>query len=188
LPDTEPKELGERRPDPTQGKRNDLHEVAVAIVKDKKRIREVANDFPCQFIKYHRGMKELRSLQIQPRNEAPEITVLWGKTGTGKSRKAREMLESPYIWCPSQKQWFDGYDGEDEAIFEEFRGQIPWDEFLNITDRYNCRVQVKGGFTEFRATKIVFTSPCPPEEWYGEKEGDSFDQLKRRITKIIELE
>lgn len=188
LENTEPKEFGERRPDPEQGKRNDLDVVAKAIT-GKKRIREIANEFPIQYIKFHRGIEKLRSLQIEPRKKQPEVTVLWGSSGVGKSRRARELLPNAYIWAPQQLKWFDGYDGEDECIFEEYRGQLPFGFILSLLDRYDCRVEVKGGTTQFRATKIVITSPLHPQEWYHLEDDryDNINQLLRRITKIERL-
>ncbi|AXH74306.1 MAG: putative viral replication protein [Circoviridae sp.] len=187
LPGCEPKEFGERKEDSQQGERNDLKQVADMIL-NKKRVREVANEFPCEYIKFHRGIEKLRAFQIEPRNSPCEVTVLVGPTGVGKSRKARELLkDNPYIWGPEQKQWFDGYDGEDECIFEEFRGQLPFGMILRILDRYDCRVEVKGGCTQFRATKIVITSPVKPEEWYANMGNDKIDQLLRRINSITQL-
>jgi len=187
LSDTEPKEFGERRPDPAQGKRTDLDDVAKAIIA-KKRVREVALEFPIQYIKYHRGIEKLRAFQIDKRTKAPEVTVFVGKTGTGKSRKARELLPNAYVWGPEQGKWFDAYDGEDEVIFEEFRGQLTFGMILRLTDRYDCLVEVKGSSVQFRATKIAFTTPIHPTEWYKNLgEHDLQEQLDRRITKIVEL-
>jgi len=188
LEDTTFTEQGVRKDDAEQGKRNDLLNVA-NMIKDKKRVREVALEYPVEYIKYHRGIEKLRLFQIEPRNETCDITVLYGGTGVGKSRKARELCPDAYVWGPEQGKWFDAYDGEDECIFEEFRGQLPFGMLLRLLDRYDCRVEVKGGSIQFRATKIIITSPIHPKEWYKtfENDSDKIDQLIRRITKIEEL-
>jgi len=181
-------EQGVRQDDDKQGQRNDLQNVA-DMIQDKKRVRAVAFAHPVEYIKYHKGIEKLRLFQIEPRNEACEITVLYGGTGVGKSRKARELLPDAYIWGPEQGKWFDAYDGEDECIFEEFRGQLPFGMLLRLLDRYDCRVEVKGGTIQFRATKIILTSPIHPKEWYKnfENDHDKIDQLLRRITTIEHL-
>jgi len=174
-----------------QGKRNDLSP-ACEMIKEGKRLRDVAVDHPEVFVKYHKGLIALQSILIQPRDAVPEVTVLYGSTGTGKSKEARELLgDTKYVWHPQQSQWFDGYAGEKEVIFEEFRGQLPFGMLLSLLDRYDCKVQYKGGMCEFAATKIVLTSPIHPSQWYKTDElaaHDKIDQLLRRITTIVDLD
>ncbi len=173
-----------------QGKRNDLSP-ACDMIKEGVPMREVAIEHPEVFVRFHKGLIALQSILIQPRNEVPDVTVLYGSTGTGKSREAREILEKPYVWHPQQSQWFDGYAGEKDVLFEEFRGQIPFGMLLSLLDRYDCKVQYKGGMCEFAATKIVLTSPIHPRDWYKVDElatHDKIEQLLRRINKIVDLD
>jgi len=174
-----------------QGKRNDISPTC-DMIKEGKTMREVAIDHPEIFVKYHKGLIALQSILIQPRNEVPTVTVLIGGTGTGKSRHARELVDTPrYVWHPQQSQWFDGYAGEQNCIFEEFRGQIPFGMLLSLLDRYDCKVQYKGGMVEFASTNIVLTSPIHPKDWYKQDDlskHDKIDQLLRRITKIVDLD
>lgn len=167
-----------------QGARTDIRE-ATALIQEGRRMRDIALECPEVYVKYHRGLEKYQALLMEPRNEAPTVTVLYGPTGTGKSRRARELLQGPgYVWHPQQGQWFDGYQGEDDVIFEEFRGQLPFGQVLSLLDRYDCRVQFKGGCCEFRATNIVLTSPVHPREWYRDIGDDKVDQLMRRITTV----
>lgn len=171
-----------------QGARSDL-QGPISMIQAGATIRQVAMEHPQQFVKYHRGFEKLRRYYIKPRTEPPEVTVIYGKTGLGKSRQAREILKDPYVWYPQNKQWFDGYDGQDEVLFEEFRGQLPFGMMLALLDRYTTTVEVKGALMDFVAKKIVITSPTHPDRWYptlADKEG-RLDQLHRRITNIIGL-
>jgi len=171
-----------------QGKRTDLDIVADMVIRGHSQ-REIARECPGTFMKYHKGLNALRSALIEPRDEPPEVIVICGLTGTGKSRRAREIVENPfYVWGPENGKWFDGYQGQKHVIFEEFRGQLPFGMMLRLLDRYDCKVEYKGGICEFVATKIVITSPKPPSGWYSleEREG-ALDQLLRRITEVIYL-
>lgn len=166
-----------------QGRRTDISQAADMILSGAK-MKEVAIENPAVYIKYHKGLHAFKAIIQDERTEPPEVIVLVGKTGTGKSRQAREMTVDPYVWCPQQGQWFDGYEGQDHTIFEEFRGQFPLGMILSVLDRYCCRVQYKGGSIQFRSSKIVITSPVHPTQWYESIGEDKIDQLLRRITEI----
>ena len=127
----------------------------------------MAQQHPTVFVKMHRGLEALQHRIEGKRNSEPTVTVLYGDTGTGKSRRARELCpDDVYIWHPQQASWFDGYEGQKNVIFEEYRGQLPFGFLLSLLDRYDCRVQYKGGSAQFRATNIIITSPVAPRDWY----------------------
>ena len=170
------------------GKRSDLESVA-DMVRSGKRLRHIAQEEPVTFIKYHKGIQALKMTLIEPRNQVPTVKVFIGRAEAGKSRAAREWLEENfYVWHPQQKEWFDGYEGEKKALFEEFRGQLPFGMILSLLDRYDCKIQYKGGICEFAATQIAITSPIHPRDWYHLiDQNDKIDQLLRRITEIIQL-
>lgn len=175
-----------------QGKRTDIDELVEEIVHEKKTIREIALQHPAQFVKYHKGLRELRSMVLEPRklDKMPEVIVLWGGTGTGKTRDAYIKYwpeERHYLWKPSNGQWWDNYDGEKKIIVDEFRGTMVWADLLGLLDRNEFRAPVKGGFVQIQADKFVFTSPMPPHFWYKDDDRyDRFAQLERRMTKVIE--
>lgn len=171
-----------------QGRRTDL-EVASEMITSGSTLKDVAKAHPSTFVKYHKGLQALKCVLVEPRAEVPTVTVLYGETGVGKSKLAREITTSPYVWGPEQEKWFDGYEGHSDVIFEEFRGQLPFGQMLRLLDRYDCKVQYKGGMCEFAATNIVITSPVHPRAWYQYLTADEgkMDQLLRRITSIRQL-
>lgn len=168
-----------------QGQRTDIDK-AIELVKEKG-LETVAEELPRQFVYYHRGLSALQARLIPPRSAAPRVTVRWGTTGTGKSYCARESMghERYYVWGPEMGKWFDGYEGHSNVIMEEFRGQLPFGMLLRLLDRYDCRVEYKGGSIPFVAENIVITSPKHPSEWYVLDDLDKYDQLTRRITEVI---
>ena len=157
------------------------------IIQGKK-MKEVALASPSTYVKFYKGLHAFKSIIMEPRNEVPEVTVIVGSTGSGKTRRAREMLTDYWMWNPQMNQWFDMYEGQKHVIFDEFRGQFPLGMTLSLLDRYECKVQYKGGCMEFVANKIVITSPKHPSEWYESIGSDKIDQLMRRITEIICLD
>lgn len=170
-----------------QGKRSDLKEV-VEMIQSSSTIQDIALACPEQYIKYNRGIEKLRVFHIPVRNTVPHVSVFYGPTGSQKTYRALQLMDSlHYVWYPQQGLWFDGYDGHDCVLFDEFRGQLPFGMMLNLLDRYDSRVQIKGGTSRFNATKIFITSPVHPREWYPHLEGnDKIDQLLRRLTVITQ--
>nr|ANB82426.1 replication protein [Porcine serum-associated circular virus] len=136
-----------------------------------------------------------------PMNGSKERKVYWfyGPTGTGKTRKATEMMIELYgeNWVSltgNLRTFFDPYNGEKGVIFDDIRkGSIVWNTLLTITDRYKTSVNVKGSRIPWLAETIIFTSPQHFEEVFTtEKDGqreqwDGLDQFARRITKVEEF-
>lgn len=84
--------------------------------------------------------------------------------------------------------WFDGYLGEEVALFDDFYGQIDIKMMLRLCDRYPLRTQVKGGTAMWRPRKVYITSNHPPDEWWTEV-GDQTsvaqrEAFMRRVTSV----
>lgn len=170
-----------------RGQRTDL-EGAADLIKEGKTMDEVANEFPVQVIKYHKGLQYYSSLQIHHRSfdTTPQIFVYWGKPGTGKSYTAE--TRHPGAWWmgkPSQHNafWFDGYAGEDTIVFDEFYGWLPYDFLMRLMDRYKLALPIKGGYIKCSATNFVFTSIKPWHRWYNTENGS----LKRRMREFSQV-
>lgn len=179
-----------RGEEPRQGKRTDIERCIELVVDNlgaKRPFKAAAMTMPSTLAKYHKGIEFVATQLIPDREEVPEVHVYFGKTGKGKTRHAKAWLPDAWEWGPAMKQWFTGYLGQQEAIFDEFRGQIPYAELLMILDRYTCSREIKGGMVSFVASKIAITSPVPPVMWYPRQceKTDSVDQLMRRITKVF---
>jgi hypothetical protein len=118
-----------------------------------------------------------------------EVHWLWGKTGVGKSRIARELCSNKddiYVKNTATK-WWDGYDGHENVIIDDFRPSW-WDltYMLSLLDRYEFRVETKGGHRQFRPRTIVVTSALPPDRCYSGT-GECVQQLLRRVSLVSEV-
>lgn len=114
------------------------------------------------------------------------MTVLWfhGGTGTGKTRTAFETY--PNAWMSGRNlKWWDGYDGHEEVIVDDFRRDFcTFHELLRILDRYPYRVEIKGGSKQLLAKVIVVTCPWAPDVLYQSRCAEDIGQLMRRITEV----
>ena len=70
-----------------QGQRTDIDDAA-DLIKQGKSIKEVANEYPSTYIKFHKGLERLKALQFTNRSERPKVFWYWGTSGTGKTYTA----------------------------------------------------------------------------------------------------
>lgn len=175
-----------------QGKRSDLDAV-VDLIKSNKTLEEINAELPKQIIKFGRGIQLSRSLFLSA--EAPAafprcVIVLWGRSGSGKSQWARQFalhrglsLYSKNLTKASDVQWFDGYDGEQVLLLDDFtESAVSFRELLIWTDIYKHRVQVKGAMAIAKWNFVIITSNTNPDNWYLESHpGTLRDPLTRRL-------
>jgi len=125
----------------------------------------------------------------EARDWQPDVYWLWGATGTGKSRIARELCtnkDDVYVKNTATK-WWDGYDGHENVIIDDFRPSW-WDltYMLGLLDRYEFRVETKGGHRQFKPKTIIVTSALPPATCYTGT-GECVKQLLRRVSLVTEV-
>ena len=103
--------------------------------------------------------------------------VFWGRTGTGKSKRAWDEggLQS-YPKDPRTKFW-DGYSGQRTVIIDEFRGAIDIGHLLRWLDRYPVIVEIKGSSTRLVAETIYITSNLDPRMWYPDLDPETLSAL-----------
>lgn len=119
---------------------------------------------------------------MEPTAIEREVIVFWGRTGSGKSRRAwDEAGLDAYPKDPRSKFW-DGYRNQKHVVVDEFRGGIDISHVLRWFDRYPVVVEVKGSAVVLQATKIWITSNISPDDWYPELDNETKAALRRRLT------
>lgn len=185
---------------PSPGKRNDINN-AVAAVQSGQSLRDlvVTEEGGVAVVKYHKGLTVLRGLVRPPRNAPPKVFWLYGPTGTGKTRcafdAARAIVDGrdEDIWISSGGlKWFDGYDGQSVAIFDDFRSKhvVNFAFLLRLLDRYPMQVEFKGGFVNWTPDVIFITCPLEPDECFAKRKEhvpEDIAQLHRRITQVYHI-
>jgi len=172
--------------DNKQGRRTDLEELCDFMREKKRSRKEIADAHPTAVAKFSKGIVTLMQWQIEPRkftDEPPEVYWRWGPTGTGKSYGVH--VKETDLWVSNENlKWFDGYEGQEAVLIEEFRKETSeYNWLLRLTDRYPLQVPVKGGYVHWVPKRVYITSDRPPTEMWPE-EGGRIDQLIRRIKEI----
>lgn len=176
-----PYEFGLR---PVQGKRNDLTE-AIASVVAMKPMAEVAALHPATYVRYHRGLQAYRTVTAPPRTALTECISVVGPTNMGKSYDARK--EWPLAFWKNKGEWWDGYDGHDAVVIDEFYGWLPFDFMLRLLDSTPLLVPTKGGFVNFVATKVIILANKHVEDWYRNIPPECAPALLRRVSQWEKL-
>lgn len=169
----------------------------------------VAEQHRATYARYHKGLGALNEMLSKHRDRRikPTAIVLYGETGTGKTRRAYEIAEKsgmPFYVKPSGSKWWNGYNGETVCIIDEIAGQVPLPELLMWLDRcaytprptprfdklrdlrsYPCSVEKKGDVSKLAVNKWILTSNHHPETWYGSAGTILVAALMRRFTRVI---
>ncbi len=144
--DTEYFEAGILPADGT-GARNDIGE-AIEVLREGG-MDAVAADAPREFVKYHRGLRELKQQWNRKRGRDGELRAVWlyGGTGVGKSFMARKIAGafSLEYYTKEPDKWWDGYEEEKIVIMDDFRsGHYNFVYMLKTVDIYPLKKQAAG--------------------------------------------
>lgn len=162
------------------GRRTDLDLVCQSISEGQS-LAQVAAAYPSTYVRNYRGIQHYQQLLEEKRNWVPQVILLHGPAGTGKTRTAVDagatLLSTTDKWT-----FISGYNGEDIVCFDD----VCWDDiprqiFLRLCDRYPVDINVKGGHRNWKPKIIYFTSNYDPQEFLLD------DAIARRVTETIHL-
>lgn len=181
-------EIGEFR----AGKVNHMDDLYAAI-KAGASEEELAEKHFSSYARADRVCRKLINLRdrrlAQTRNTfSPPRVIVWiGESGSGKTRRAMDYINRFQKGIHFRKPsgfWFDGYADEECLLLDDFDGDIPITQLLQITDGYNSSLQlpIKGGFILPRFRTILITSNKRPSLWYPDATMEQLQAIERRIS------
>lgn len=118
-----------------------------------------------------------------------EVIYLWGPTGVGKTRSVREAVppEKLYAATLSTRDPFGKYAFEPTLLLDEFRGDFPISQLLQLLDRYPVQLDRRYENCWAAWTKVYICSNWSLEDLYRDCPAADRAALRRRITKIIHM-
>ena len=169
-----------------RGRRRDV-EIMVEQASQGTTFYDAALDEPstAQFPHAYTKLLEGRALSLIQPYRSVEVVVKIGPTGCGKTRAAYadhwpDMFAQD---CSVGGEiWWDGYNGQDCLLLDDFEGVLPYRYLLRILDVYPIRIKVKGAHTYGSWSKVLITTNVPVEAWYPRRADVS--HLLRRIARV----
>lgn len=182
---------------PAQGTRSDLLECK-SIIDGGGRMDDLFEQSFSNAVRYGRGLKSYIDLVDKkcPRTWQTQCYVYYGDSGMGKSEAAKEETlgwQGKTFWLSLEagmhgKVWWDGYDGEENVVIDEFEQQIRLNDLKRIIDSTPYKVPVKGGSVEFKAKRVWILSNQSPEEWYRKVAPEGSTQRDALIRRLHYVE
>lgn len=176
-----------------QGTRTDLESIHEKI-KAGVRAAELVEECP-KALRLEKCIKWDQFLQNEKKSDRQlagvNVTVLWGDSGSGKTQWAiNHLVHNDYfkLDCTGLKGaalWFDGYEGQDTLILDDFDNEVCNCAFLKLLlDKYKLRLQIKGGHSWACWHYVVITSNIHPADWWHGERAENIAALRRRINEI----
>lgn len=185
---TAPIELGVRPDTPKEKGKKEKDRWAEAIRLTREgRLEEVHPQILVQNCKNLEHLENRFKAALRLENTFEQMLWFVGKTGTGKSRTARDMFPEAYI--KNVSKWWDGYRMQEAVIIDEIQPANATTDLVSElkkwTDHYPFNAEVKGSSVMIRPKIIVVTSNYFPHEIFL-REQDLQPMLRR--FRVLEFE
>lgn len=157
---------------PGQGHRSDLDDLRARILDGRETVDDLLMSDATAW-RHGRMTVDLVAARDRARLSSGtrnvQVRVIFGDTGTGKTRAAIDGLSrlgSVYRvthWGPGA---FDGYDGQNSIIFDEFTGQPALSELLTWLDVYPVALPARYRARQAAYSRVVLCTNTAPWDWY----------------------
>lgn len=169
----------------TPGTSSAGRDLAQAIRNRPEEFQQLALAHPWEYVRNCNGLEKLATMATKPTNRGPiEIHLLIGKTGIGKTAYAFNHWPELWSYDYEAKRFWNGYQGQETVLFDEFDGQLPITSILKWCDRYPLRINTKGGSQPLRAKRFIFASNIDMGIWWLDAKEEQRAAWNRRITEF----
>ncbi len=169
----------------SMGQRVDIHEVRLVIQSGATQQAIADSNFPlwCRFRQSFQTYRFLHLQNIGQQNyRNVRVAVLAGRTRCGKTRLATKY--GTFIIGGYQLKWWDGYDGEECLIIDDFADDVDIQHMLRILDGNYLRLNVKGSFSVAAWSRVIITTNL--QTLYAQAPAEHLAAFKARVSVVIE--
>lgn len=156
----------------------------------------------CEYADTIRRAYILRKTADVPPVRDVKVHYVVGASGSGKTYTYKRLCDrfgdcDVYLvtdYANDMTAAFDRYQAENIIVMDEFRGNVRFSTFLNLTDKYRCDIHARYVSTMALYSEVYITSVYPPEKLYENlvetaTQGiEPRQQLYRRISDITYCE
>lgn len=164
------------------------------MVTDGKTNSEILAEIPGAYNKLpyiEQARQTLLNARFKDTWRKLQITYIWGQTGAGKTRSVMEHYGYSNVYrVTDYSHPFDGYNGQDVILFEEFRSSLPLSAMLNYLDGYPVELPCRYCNKVACFTKVFLISNIPLDKQYTNvqrEEPESWNAFRRRIGSVLML-
>lgn len=151
-------------------------------------IEEAMQIDPATYVRNYRGLQDyqLKTIKVPIMREM-ETHLYIGVTGSGKTHSCLTTYPECFKKPIGKSLWFDGYTNQKVVLIDEFTGQFPLSDMLQIMDKYPTQVERKGSHTTLQHNLLLLTTNVHPSNYYENWKGRKEQELAfyRRITKVF---
>jgi hypothetical protein len=172
-----------------QGARNDLNDLYDSI-KEGIKIAEIIDESPQHMMRINQIEKVQQILlarKYRKKYRELEVTYVWGDTGKGKTRDILKEYDYEVYRVTNYEHPFDGYNGEDVIVFDEFRNSLKLSDMLIYLEGHPQTLPARYANKQACYTKVYIVSNWSLFKQYTEiqkNDSASWDAFERRIHKI----
>lgn len=178
------------------GARNDLVQI-VEDIKNGADKYELIDNYPTQYVRYSNSFQKIKQELLERQGAETfrklEVIYIYGSTGVGKTRYVMEKYGYQNVFRVTEyaSGTFDGYNGQDVILFDEFRSSIPISKMLVYLDGYPVTLPCRYYNKQALFTKVYIISNISLQEQYKNiqvEEPKTYDALLRRITAVYNFD
>lgn len=173
-----------RCPDESQGKARDCDKI-VELINAGASTLDIIEKVPSAInnlanIERIRSMNRDEKFVSQWRDVF--VTYIYGESGAGKTRSVMDKYGYEAVYrINDYKHPFDGYEGQDVILFDEFRSSINISSMLNYLDGYPLKLPCRYFDRQACYTKVFIISNEPVQSQYCTCSASSRNAFLRRI-------
>lgn len=173
-----------------QGERNDLNDL-YDMIKSGIDDYAILDDNP-RYMLYLEHINKVRQILNEEKYKDTfrdlQVTYIYGKTGTGKTRSVMEQYGYRNVFRVTDYMHpFDNYRGQDVIIFEEFRSSLKIQDMLNYLDGYPLELPCRYTNKIACYTKVYMITNIPLNQQYTDirvNYEETWNAFLRRLHKV----